>query len=104
MQSKLHFITLGQGHTHKISGKLLTKDTVVVFRINTDQSPELPIRELFGLEYSTYYSEDNWNPDHIKYYPDGYVCIDWNMSHSQIEEYLTQRKQNEILNPSLNIN
>lgn len=67
------YITFGQAHIHKINGKLLDKDCIAVIERKTEQEIMDTIQEYFGITYCTYYIDDKWINEYIKYYPKGYI-------------------------------
>lgn len=70
-----HYVTFGQTHTHSVNGKTLDKDTVAVFNADNYSEGRAKAFEYFDDKFFTDYHDNEWNEDHLKYFPKGYVEI-----------------------------
>lgn len=66
------YVTMGQAHIHRINGKVIDKDCVVVLHGTRER-----VFELFGPKFCFEYTEEQWNdagmPDKMHYFPRGYI-------------------------------
>lgn len=74
-----HFVTFGSDHNHEINGKKVGFRTVARFDADNSEQGRMIAFELFGPKFCFEYTENNWKPSDIKYYPDGYVDLDINL-------------------------
>lgn len=74
-QSKWHFITFGQSHTHTIQGKNINKDTVVMFKAVDAETGRRRAFELFGDQFCFEYHDQEWNPGSITFFSSGYTVL-----------------------------
>ncbi len=73
----LVFMTLGQNHAHTINGKVVHKDVVAVFKNMTEAQVREMMHKDYENKYCTTYTSDTWGTHNMQYYPDGYVCVDF---------------------------
>ena len=64
------FVTFGQTHVHSINGKTFDKDCVAV--VNGDRDN---VFEIFGPKFCMTYSQQEFDPMGMKYYPRGYIAV-----------------------------
>ncbi|AUR83094.1 hypothetical protein NVP1031O_112 [Vibrio phage 1.031.O._10N.261.46.F8] len=69
------YVTMGQAHTHRVSGITVDADCVVRITAEDRSSGRGRAHELFGEKFSFSYFEDEWNVDDMKYFPRGYVDL-----------------------------
>lgn len=65
------YVTFGQNHVHRIGLKVFDKDCVAV--VNGDRKR---VFEIFGSKFSFEYSEREWKPEVMKYFPRGYIEVE----------------------------
>jgi len=63
-------VTFGQVHVHRVNGKTFDADCVAVVNGDRDE-----VFRLFGLKFSTSYSEKYWRGENLKYFPRGYIGV-----------------------------
>ncbi len=71
-----HYVTLGQTHTHSIRGLTLDKDCVVCYEAPDAEKGREKAFELFGRQFCFHYTENEWDPTNMKYFPRGYIDLD----------------------------
>ena len=64
------YVTFGQDHMHRVNGKIIDKDCVVV--VNGDGAK---VFEIFGSKFCFEYPEEHWDDAKMKYFPRGYVEV-----------------------------
>lgn len=70
-----HYVTFGQNHVHNIAGRIVHKNLVVVFDVETPEEGREKAFEYFGDKFCFDYSEKHWDEDKMKYFPDGYLHL-----------------------------
>lgn len=65
------YVTFGQAHVHRIGLHVFDKDCVAV--VNGDRAK---VFEIFGPKFAFEYSEDEWKPEVMKYFPRGYIEVE----------------------------
>lgn len=69
------YVTFGQSHAHAINGKTFDRDCVaVIYAENAAKGRELA-HEYFGLVFCTTYTDQDFDPDSMKYYPRGFINV-----------------------------
>ena len=69
------YITFGQGHTHRVNGHTLDKNTVAVINHTAEESGRDIAFELFDDKFHNEYSEKYWDEEKLSYFPKGYVVV-----------------------------
>ena len=67
------YMTFGQGHTHKLNGKTVDKDTVLVIEAESENAARKWFVENFNDKFCSTYPRERWNAQIASYYPGGYV-------------------------------
>ena len=67
------YITFGQIHTHSINGKTVDKDCVAVINANTHEEGRASAFEWFDGKFHNAYSEEDFDPSILEYYPRGLI-------------------------------
>lgn len=68
-----HYVTFGQGHTHRVNGKTFDCDTVAVYEAENRKEGRDKAFEYFGPKFCMEYHGSEWNEKHLHYFPKGYV-------------------------------
>lgn len=69
------YVTFGQIHAHSVNGKTFDKDCVAVIHAETAEKGRELAFEYFGPKFAFEYPEDEFNFDHMKYYPRGFIEV-----------------------------
>lgn len=62
------YITFGQIHVHSVDGKTFDKDCVAVVNL-----PEEKARAVFWPKFHNSYTEEQFDPEIMQYYPRGLI-------------------------------
>jgi hypothetical protein len=73
----LTFVTFGQVHAHSINGKTLDKDCVAVFGRMSEADVRALLHDSYNNEYAQTFNHTNWDVNLLKYFPRGYVYVDF---------------------------
>jgi hypothetical protein len=67
-----YFFTCGQSHSHRVSGKIWNKDSVLQVNAKNQDLAREKVFSLFGAEWSMCYGYDDIS---MEYYPNGICAI-----------------------------
>jgi len=71
------FVTFGQVHVHSVNGKTFDKDCVGVIAADTYEAADKLAFELFDGKFHQHCPEDRWDEDQMKYFPRGYLSVNF---------------------------
>jgi len=71
------YVTFGQIHVHSVNGKTFDKDCVAVISAGTSDKGRDKAFEYFGPKFFTTYSEKYWKEDNLRWYPRGYINVNF---------------------------
>jgi len=71
-----HYVTFGQVHKHIVNGHTLDKDCVACFEAVDSMDGRFKAFEFFDDKFFTDYHEDEFNMNHLVYFPRGIIVID----------------------------
>jgi len=89
LKTQLHFVTFGQIHTHYVNGKTFDKDTVAVIKVPKGSNAREIVESYFGLVFAFDYPQEYWNRQKADYFPKGYAGVNFNATHHEIEDQVT---------------
>lgn len=64
------YVTFGQNHVHFVNGEIFDKDCVAIVHGDRDT-----VFEIFGNKFCFEYTEDQWDPESMKFFPRGYINL-----------------------------
>ena len=70
-----NYVTFGQDHTHRVNGKTFDRDSVATYDSLDGIDGRDKAFELFGPKFCFHYTEENWDPSSIRFFPRGYVEV-----------------------------
>lgn len=70
------FVTFGQTHVHRINGKTVDCDCVVIIPATSWAEGRAKAFEYFGDKFAFEYFEQSFPMNSMKYYPRGFIFIE----------------------------
>ena len=70
------YVTFGQIHAHRVNGTTFDCDSVAVIDASDATQGRARAVELFGQQFFTTYTEDQFNPDDLKFFPRGLIPVE----------------------------
>jgi len=69
------YITFGQQHIHSVNGQTFDKNCVAVIEAGNYMEGRNLAFEAFNDQWCFAYSEADWSPEQMKYFPRGYINV-----------------------------
>ena len=74
---KYTYVTFGQTHAHSVNGKIFHKDVVARIPAKDASDGRAKAFKLFDGIFAFEYFDKEWDESSMKFYPGGYVDIDY---------------------------